>query len=204
MFYKEILNDSQSQLLPLLQEFKGEFYLCGGTAIALQLGHRRSIDFDLFTISKLNHKKILDKFNLHNLNPIVTRRVEEQLNLVVDGVKFTFLEYPFKILANLDFDNFIKMPSLLELASMKSYALGRRAKWKDYVDLYYILNFHIKLSDVIDKSREIFENLFSEKQFRAHLAYFDDVDYSEEVEYISNEPEDIEVKNTLRNIALRV
>lgn len=43
--HKEILNKDQIDLLPLLKEFKREFYLVGGTAIALYLGHRRSIDF---------------------------------------------------------------------------------------------------------------------------------------------------------------
>ncbi len=46
--HEEVLSDKQINLLPLVREFKREFYLVGGTAIALYLGHRRSIDFDLF------------------------------------------------------------------------------------------------------------------------------------------------------------
>jgi hypothetical protein len=46
--YKEILSSEQQELLPLLKTFKREFYLVSETAIALHIGHRRSIDFDLF------------------------------------------------------------------------------------------------------------------------------------------------------------
>ena len=49
--HKEIFNPNQIQLLPLVKQFKKEFYLVGGTAIALHIGHRRSIDFDLFKLS---------------------------------------------------------------------------------------------------------------------------------------------------------
>ena len=44
----EILNKEQKELLPILSQFKREYYLVGGTAIALHIGHRESIDFDLF------------------------------------------------------------------------------------------------------------------------------------------------------------
>ena len=61
MFHKEILSNKQTELLPLVSEFKREYYLVGGTAIALYLGHRRSIDFDLFKYAPLNRKKNLEK-----------------------------------------------------------------------------------------------------------------------------------------------
>ena len=59
--HSEILNDRQTELLPLMAQFRREYYLVGGTAIALYLGHRRSIDFDLFKPSTINHKRNLDK-----------------------------------------------------------------------------------------------------------------------------------------------
>lgn len=74
------------------------------------------------------------------------------------------------------------LPSLLTLAAMKAYALGRRSKWKDYVDLYFLLKGYYQLEDVIRKANEIFGDLFSEKLFRAQLSYFDDVDYTEEAD----------------------
>jgi hypothetical protein len=59
--HKEILSEKQKELLPLIRQFSREYYLAGGTAVALHIGHRRSIDFDLFKFSSLNHKKNIDR-----------------------------------------------------------------------------------------------------------------------------------------------
>jgi len=60
--YPDILSKEQKELLSLMQQFKREFYLVGGTAIALQIGHRRSIDFDMFKLSNINRKTRGKKF----------------------------------------------------------------------------------------------------------------------------------------------
>ena len=59
------------------------------------------------------------------------------MNLLVNGVKITFFQYPFPIDTECSFENIFRLPSLLTLAAMKAYALGQRSKWKDYVDLYF-------------------------------------------------------------------
>lgn len=201
--HKEILNDRQTALLPLMAKFRREYYLVGGTAIALYIGHRRSIDFDLFKQSRLNHKKNLDRISEGGFPHQVTRRVEEQMNLIVNDVKVTFFQYPFPVIADENFDDTFRMPSLLTLAAMKAYALGRRSKWKDYVDLYFLLKEHFSLPEIATKAKEIFGELFSEKLFRAQLSYFDDVDYTEKVDYlISDPPSDADVKRYLTEVSL--
>jgi len=182
--HKEILNKDQMELLPILAFFRREFYLVGGTAIALHIGHRRSIDFDLFKFSTLNHKKILNVINSNKLSTNVTRRVTEQLNLDINNVKFTFFQYPFDIKATINFENILRVPDLITLAAMKAYALGRRSKWKDYVDLFFLIKNHFTIKDISGKAKEIFEDLFSEKLFRAQLSYFEDIDYSEPVDFL--------------------
>ena len=70
MLHTEILSEEQKNLLPLIKQFRKEYYLVGGTAIALQIGHRRSIDFDLFTtknIQQINIKKIIAEQSLSSL-----------------------------------------------------------------------------------------------------------------------------------------
>jgi len=57
----EILTTYQRELLPFIASFRRSFYLVGGTAIALHIGHRHSIDFDLFTFNKLNRSRIKQK-----------------------------------------------------------------------------------------------------------------------------------------------
>lgn len=200
--YKEVLNQNQLDLLPIMASFKREYYLVGGTAIALYLGHRRSIDFDMFKYSTINHTRNLEKLSKFGYEINVTRRVTEQMNLIVNGVKVTFFQYPFNIDANNRFDNVFKIPPLLQLAAMKAYALGRRSKWKDYVDLYFLLTSHFSITDISACAEDIFGELYSEKLFRSQLCFFDDVDYSEEVEYLmENPPTDDEIKKALTEIA---
>jgi predicted nucleotidyltransferase component of viral defense system len=62
--HKEILSEKQLELLSVMSSFRREYYLVGGTAIALYLGHRRSIDFDMFKPSDINHKKNLDRLTV--------------------------------------------------------------------------------------------------------------------------------------------
>ncbi len=77
------------------------------------------------------------------------------------------------------------MPNLLTLAAMKSYTLSRRAKWKDYVDLYFILKKFHSLTEISQTAKKIFGQEFNEKTFREQLAYFEDIDYSEDIIYKS-------------------
>lgn len=202
--HEEILNAAQQELLPLMAQFRQEYYLVGGTAIALHIGHRRSVDFDLFKMSAINHKKNLDKIIAAGFDHQVTRRVEEQMNLLVGEVKVTFFQYPFPVVPEDDFKSIFRLPSLISLAAMKAYALGRRSKWKDYVDLYFLLTKHFALAEVADKATELFGELFSEKLFRAQLSYFDDIDYTEQVEYlIPNPPAAEEIKRVLTELSLK-
>lgn len=205
MFHKEILNDKQIELLPLVGEFKREYYLVGGTAIALYLGHRRSIDFDLFKFASLNRKKNLEKVQSSGFPSIVTWNVTDQMNLVVNEVKVTFSQYPFQIKANKVFDNIIRLPELQDLAAMKAYALGRRSKWKDYVDLYFLLKKKFTFDEISQRAVSIYGDLFSDKLFRSQLSYFEDVDYSEEVDYIiADSPSDEEIKQYLIDVSTAI
>ncbi|OFX28614.1 MAG: hypothetical protein A2033_16350 [Bacteroidetes bacterium GWA2_31_9] len=200
--HKEILNTDQIELLALVKEYKREFYLVGGTAIALHIGHRRSIDFDLFKNGIIRHKTIISKIEKSKFKYQITRRVNEQLNVNINNVKFTFFDYPYEIEHNVQFENKIKLPDLLTLAAMKAFALGPRSKWKDYVDLYFILKNYHAFSEICKKSNEIYNDLFSEKLFRAQLAYFEDINYSEPVEFVVPEVSESEIKEYLTEIAL--
>ncbi|MBE0653018.1 MAG: nucleotidyl transferase AbiEii/AbiGii toxin family protein, partial [Bacteroidales bacterium] len=187
----------QVQVLPLVKQFKKEFYLVGGTAVALHINHRRSIDFDLFKFSPIKPKSILQTISGFNYHYVVTRRVTEQLNVTINNVKFTFYQYPFKITATEKLEDILRLPSLLDLAAMKAYALGRRSKWKDYIDIYFILRGYFSIKQISERATVLFGQLFSEKLFRAQLCYFDDIDYSEPVEFLVQPLPTEEIKNYL-------
>src|SRR4030043_1449887 len=131
--HRDILTAKQVKPLPLIKEFSRDYYLVGGTAIALYLGHRRSIDFDLFPsgrIKKQSIKRLIDRHKCRVSD--ILFEDSEQIHLVIHDVKLTFISYPYRIDAPIDFDRIIHIPDLLTLAAMKAYALGGRAKWKDY------------------------------------------------------------------------
>ena len=146
--HKEVLDKNQLELLPFVKLFKQEFYLAGGTAIALHIGHIRSIDFDLFKPKALNHKSIVSKILASGYPYTITRRETEQMNIIIRDVMFTFCEYPFQIASDSSFSGLLRLPDLEVLAAMKAYALGRRSKWKDYVDMYFILKDFLTIEQI--------------------------------------------------------
>lgn len=183
--HKEILTKEQVDLLPLLIKFSKHFFLVGGTAVALHIGHRRSIDFDLFS---------LEAFQNTDIRRIISRtfRIERVLvnklgefTITIKGVRMTFFHYPFRtVKSKIVIEGVIKMPDLLNLSAMKAYALGQRAKWKDYVDLYFVMKRYYSIDKIVRKAKQIYGKEFNEKIFRAALVYFKDIDYSEKIIYL--------------------
>jgi hypothetical protein len=197
----EILNKNQAEILPFLKEFSRSYYLVGGTAIALHLGHRRSIDFDLFTLSKINKTKLKAGLSGLKFNQIPIFEDYDQLHLIINNVKLTFFSYPFNVSHPLKVGSILSMPTLLSLSAMKAFALGRRAKWKDYVDLYFIIKNYYSIKEISDEASLIYGSQFSEKLFRQQLAFHKDINYSEEVEFLCPPVSDAEIKDFLINKA---
>ena len=197
----EILNAAQIKLLPILSQFKREYYLVGGTAIALHIGHRESIDFDLFKEKDIRKKVVYTK--LKAIDYKVSFADYNQINMLSNGVKITFFSFPYHVPLNSELKDVLKMPDLLTLGAMKAFALGRRSKWKDYLDLYFILKFHFSFKEVANQAKEIFKEEFIEKQFIAQLGYFKGINYDEEVTFlIPNPPTNEEVELFLKEISI--
>jgi len=199
---KEILSDRQKELLPFLKKFKRDYYLVGGTAIALQIGHRRSIDFDLFTYLPFNKRKISSEIQKLNLQVKPIYFDVDQQHYLINEVKCTFFHYPYPIEHPKIFEDVISLPALLDLAAMKAFALGRRSKWKDYVDLYFILKEYYTMAQIIERAKYYFPDQISEKLFRNQLSFHKDIDFAEEVDFmIDNPPTQKEIKDFLIEVA---
>ena len=203
MFHKEILTEEQIKLLPLIRKFKRNYYMVGGTAVALQLGHRRSINFDLFTKSKMNRKSLEERIKRYGYKFKTLHQTPLEWTFFIGKVKITFYQFFYSIHAGINFEEVIKTPSLLDLAALKAYALGDRAKWKDYVDLYFIFQNNISLKQIARKANSLFEEGFNEKLFREQLSYYDDINYDEVVEYLVPEPSKDDIKQFLTKTALQ-
>ena len=96
------------------------------------------------------------------------------------------------------------MPDLLTVGVMKAFALGRRANWKDYVDLYFILKSHHSFDEICGKADDVFKDEFSQKLFRMQLGFLGQMEYSEPVEYLfPNPPSDEEIPEFLIQESIR-
>ncbi len=174
--HEEVLTPYANKLFPLLSKFK-EYYLVGGTALALQIGHRISVDFDMFTHQKLSSgllQKIKKVFRGYTAN--ITYRSAEQINLIISGVKCTFFSYQYPILEQFVMYRHVPLASIREIAAMKALAVGKRLAYKDYFDWYFLLkNNHVDIGKVITLAQKKFGGDFNDRLFLGQLSSFDDV-----------------------------
>jgi hypothetical protein len=121
--HQEILTKEQNDLLPLIGQFSDDFGLVGGTAVALYLGHRRSVDFDLSSKKEFGNQSILNRISKFGAPDQVIVNKLDELTLTIKGVKLTFFHYPYEIKYGEEFGYRIKLPDLLTLASMKRFLM---------------------------------------------------------------------------------
>lgn len=175
MFY-DILDEKRKALLPLFGSFKDDFYLAGGTSLALQLGHRDSIDFDFFTESVFDTTKLENRlrmiFDGHTLEK--TQEEENTLSIIVDeSIKVSFMTYAYPLIEAPINEEFLTLASMRDIACMKFSAITRRATIKDYIDLYFILK-NLSLESLLVDARKKFPMLDTNLILKS-LVYFDDV-----------------------------
>jgi len=172
----EALTNEGKKIFPHLREFP-EFYLSGGTALALQIGHRVSVDFDFFCEGELPPRllaKLKKVFPYRNILPSVNDC--DELTVFADGIKLSFIRYPFPTLFTIVKTEGIRMLSVKEIAATKAYTIGRRREFKDYVDLYFcVADGHCTLSEIIDATNRKFGAEFNDRLFLEQLVYLDDL-----------------------------
>jgi len=137
-----VLDKKRKSLLPLFKIFKKDFYLAGGTGLALQLGHRKSYDFDFFSEERFNENKLFKKIisNLGDHQVQKTLADKSSLFVVFDNeITVNFLYYRYPLIKPTIKTKYISLASLEDIACMKLLAISERIEFKDYVDIYYIL-----------------------------------------------------------------
>lgn len=157
--------------------FDGTFLLAGGTAIMLQIGHRRSFDFDCFTEAPLA------KTLRHRVGKIfgssIIIEVDEEWMLTIrtkTGVEVSFVEHPYPLLQKPVKTPFISLFHMDDLAANKANVIGRRPAWRDYVDLYILLKWNLyTIATLIPLAEKKFAGEFNPKLFLQQLVYFDDI-----------------------------
>lgn len=173
-----ILDTERKKLLPLFAQVSDYgLYLAGGTALALQIGHRDSVDFDFFTEQDLDTVTLFEVvrtiFAEHTLLKI--QEEKNTLGILIDGsIKVSFMTYRYDVLQPLVITEFFPLASVTDIACMKCSAITSRGVMKDYVDLYFILQtMPLKelLAFCVMKYPELDTNLVMKS-----LVYFDDLE----------------------------
>ncbi len=174
----DILDKERQELLTNLLPFTQKYVLGGGTALALQLNHRKSFDFDFFSSESLP-TNLLEKLSEKITIGTISVDTSSELTFFTPNneIKTTFLHYPFKYkLPLMEFDNRLTLFSVKDIAIKKAYTIGRRGEYRDYYDLYTILKEkHMNLPELITETKKIYGSVFEEKIFLQQLVYFDDL-----------------------------
>lgn len=187
MIYPQILNGKQAEILRnlgFLTDFG--FYLAGGTALAIQLGHRTSLDFDFYSQEKLDTDKLRREFVRHFPDEkIPQEQPEDTFWLTISGINLSIFYYPYKLVKKLADYPPVKLASLEDIAAMKIAAVIQRARQRDFFDLYYLLK-KLSLARVIEATYEKYPWYQENNQiiFKA-LTYFEEADEDTEIRRIA-------------------
>lgn len=170
----EILDKSRRSLLPRLAGFKDNFYLAGGTALALQLGHRDSIDFDFFTSETFDSELVYQQIEALCGEQSIekTQQVLNTLSVIIGGrIKLSFFKLPYRTVLPFIETEHLNILQAKEIAVMKLIAL-LRATYRDYVDMYYLLKI-FTLEEIFALAKRKYQNFDAGVYIKCLLSYSD-------------------------------
>ena len=155
------------------KEYLNSFVLVGGTALALQMGNRESIDLDLFSTDDFSSNEILSSL-LNDYQIIVNNQLTQTLISTINQVKVDFIKFhypfirPFVIIEN------IRMASIEDIAAMKLDAITGRGSKKDFYDLFFLLQ-HYSIDELFSFYSEKYPHQTTFHVIRS-LSYFEDAE----------------------------
>jgi len=172
----EILDRKRLKLLDDLSPLVESFILAGGTALALQINHRESYDFDFFSEKEILPSLLVRLKNLVEISTVLINNSDELSLMTKDDIKLSFIYYPFKIKASTELKNGIKLFSIVDIAAQKAYTIGRRGAYRDYFDIYSLLwGNYLTLNEIIENAKKNYGEVFNPKLFLEQLVYFNDL-----------------------------
>lgn len=151
-----------------------EFYLAGGTALALQLGHRVSADLDFFSPTQ-DIPSIAEPLRaaLQPFSPMLADSAWGNMVFLANGIRVGFYGYGYELVAPMETVEGVKLASVADIALMKMNALLSRASRKDFHDLYAICQ-RTSLRTLLDLAPQKYPSMRDfEAQVARHLVYFE-------------------------------
>ena len=188
----------------LLQElsklgYLNDFALAGGTSLALQLGHRISVDLDFFTLAAFDSIVLLDQLKTdYDISNVTT--ANNTLSLYIryssQNIKVEFLRHNYKRLNNYVKNDSILLYSKEDIAAMKLNAIANRGSKKDFYDIYELLKI-FSITELLDFFKEKYHDMNAFTVIKS-LHYFEDADLEPDPMSLRNESWDI-IKKIIRN-----
>ena len=175
MLYYRTIDSKTLELLKEIQKIKifENLLLVGDTSLALQMGHRLSVDLDLFGELNADRQEIITE--LSKLGELKTIHFTNNINIfTLNGVKIDIVNYVYPWLKKKLVIDDIKLANIIDISAMKIAAITGRGTMKDFIDLYYLLK-QFSLKQIL----EFYEQKYSDASvFMAikSLTYFVDVD----------------------------
>jgi len=187
---------TEALLLKMIDEcsFLQKYVLVGGSALALHLCHRKSEDLDFFTYDDSFDKKEIFDYIQNFENKEVLHQSNEQIDLLLDGVKVTFFNAKWKFLKPKKIAKF-NLSSIESISAMKVNVMFLRAKYRDYYDLYFLVKDRISLKEIFEYSKNIVDGI-NFKLFAIALLYIDDIE-DDNIRYL--EPKESITKEEIRD-----
>ena len=162
-------------LLPTLRLLTQRgFYLAGGTGLALQLAHRRSVDFDFYRREDFDPQRLHQALAARVREARLVRTGDGTLIVRLNGVECSGFRYAYPLLKPLVTNDYLAVASLEDIAAMKLAAVIQRGTRRDYVDLFVLIE-RFGLKQLLGLARKKYKG-FNEYVALQALTYFEDAE----------------------------
>ena len=192
---KCLLPDTKALLVKMVEEctFLDKYVLVGGSALSMHLCHRKSEDLGFFTYEDSFDKQEIFNYVKTFQNKEILHQTDEQIDVLLDGVKVTFFNAKWGFLRPIKIRKF-NLSSPESIAAMKVNTLFLRAKYRDYYDLYCLVKNGMGLKKIFECSLNVLDGI-NFKLFAVALLYTDDIE-DDNISYL--EPSEILSKEKIR------
>lgn len=162
-----------------------DFILAGGTALTLQLGHRKSIDLDFFAKKLFDTGKLFEELASTGLNVQLQDESKGTLYVIINNVRLSFLYYPYPFMEDVIKWQGIALASPIDIAGMKAVAIIQRGAKRDFIDLYFVLQDIPFWKVACNMVKRYTKQRINPVSFGKAIVYFNDAETDPDPEYCS-------------------
>jgi len=155
-----------------------QFYLAGGTALAIYFGHRKSADLDFFTEGEVEAAALLNHLAGEGKKFELEKQSADTLLGIAGGIKVGFFHYPYPLLASVTETEGIRLASVVDIACMKVNAISSRGTKRDFIDVYWVLQSGIlSLNELLPLFQKKYAALnYNLVHIKKSLTYFEEAE----------------------------